>query len=94
MGNGKGKPRLSTRSGNGYGGPPHAQIESCCDRHVTGLHRAEYAENIANAVHVFDHFHVIKLFNDKLSDFRRHLFHQLKRFRGKSCSSGIRWLPS
>ena len=34
-------------------------------------------ENIKRAVHVFDHFHVIKLYNDKLSAFRRQLFHEL-----------------
>src|SRR5207302_5351151 len=33
-------------------------------------------ENLPKAVHVFDHFHVIKLFNEKLSDFRRQLYHQ------------------
>lgn len=31
-------------------------------------------ENLKTAVIVFDHFHVIKLFNEKLSDFRRQLF--------------------
>lgn len=30
-------------------------------------------EHLPRAVHVFDHFHVIKLFNEKLSDFRREL---------------------
>src|SRR4029077_10300111 len=34
-------------------------------------------ENLSQAVHVFDHFHVIKLFNDKLSAFRRELYAQL-----------------
>src|SRR5260370_20455083 len=34
-------------------------------------------DNLPNAVHVFDHFHVIKLFNDKLSALRRALYHQL-----------------
>lgn len=31
-------------------------------------------ENLKEAVIVFDHFHVIKLFNEKISDFRRQLF--------------------
>ncbi len=30
-------------------------------------------EHLGDAVHVFDHFHVIKPFNEKLSDFRREL---------------------
>ena len=33
-------------------------------------------DNLPNAAHVFDHFHVLKLFNDKLSAFRRELYHQ------------------
>ena len=33
-------------------------------------------DNIPTAVHVFDHFHVIKLFNEKLSNFRRELFRE------------------
>ena len=32
------------------------------------------SENLKEAVIVFDHFHVIKLFNEKLSDFRRKLY--------------------
>jgi transposase len=48
-------------------------------------------ENIQRAVHVFDHFHVIKLYNDKLSAFRRQLFHELTA-RGQKLLKGIRWL--
>jgi len=47
--------------------------------------------NIKRAVHVFDHFHVIKLYNDKLSAFRRQLFHELTA-RGRKLLKGIRWL--
>ena len=42
-------------------------------------------------VHVFDHFHVIKLYNDKLSAFRRQLFHELTA-QGQKLLKGIRWL--
>jgi len=48
-------------------------------------------DNIKRAVHVFDHFHVIKLYNDKLSAFRRQLFHELSA-RGQKLLKGIRWL--
>jgi transposase len=48
-------------------------------------------DNIPDAVHVFYHFHVIKLYNEKLSDFRRQLFHQLTRQEQKLIK-GIRWL--
>jgi transposase len=48
-------------------------------------------DNLPEAVHVFDHFHVIKLYNEKLSDFRRHLFHQLT-IQEQTLIKGIRWL--
>jgi transposase len=40
---------------------------------------------------VFDHFHVIKLFDEKLSDLRRLLFHQAED-EEKKVLKGIRWL--
>jgi len=40
---------------------------------------------------VFDHFHVIKPFNEKLSDLRRNLFHQAED-QEKKVLKGIRWL--
>ena len=49
-------------------------------------------ENLRRAVHVFDHFHVIKLFNDKLSAFRRDLFHQASSDRERHILKGTRWL--
>jgi transposase len=48
-------------------------------------------DNIAGAVHVFDHFHVIKLYNEKLSAFRRRLFHELTA-QGQKLLKGVRWL--
>jgi len=48
-------------------------------------------ENIKRAVHVFDHFHVVKLYNEKLSAFRRQLFHELSA-QGQKLLKGIRWL--
>jgi len=33
-------------------------------------------ENLPDAMLVFDRFHIVKLFNDKLSDFRRELFRE------------------
>jgi transposase len=49
-------------------------------------------ENLRGAVHVFDHFHVIKLFNEKLSAFRRSLFHQLATDAERKVLKGTRWL--
>jgi transposase len=40
---------------------------------------------------VFDHFHVIKLFNDKLSDLRRSLYHRATDEQ-KTVLKGSRWL--
>ncbi len=51
------------------------------------------ASNLPKAVHVFDHFHVIKLFNDKLSAFRRELYRQLdRRPDQRKLLKGTRWL--
>jgi transposase len=41
---------------------------------------------------VFDHFHVIKLFNDKLSDLRRTLYREATDVMQKSVLKGTRWL--
>src|SRR5262249_31825244 len=49
-------------------------------------------EHLPRAVHVFDHFHVIKLFNDKLSDFRRELYREATERMHKDVLKGTRWL--
>lgn len=49
-------------------------------------------DNLPKAVHVFDHFHVIKLFNDKLSAFRRELYHQVSSDQERKILKGTRWL--
>ena len=49
-------------------------------------------QHLPRAVHVFDHFHVIKLFNDKLSDFRRDLYREATEGMHKNILKGIRWL--
>ncbi len=48
--------------------------------------------NLGDAVHVFDHFHVIKLFNEKLSDFRRELHREATDKMHKEVLKGTRWL--
>jgi len=40
-------------------------------------------EHLPAATIVFDHFHVIKLFNDKLQEFRRQLFNQVQKRDGE-----------
>jgi transposase len=49
-------------------------------------------DNLPRAVHVFDHFHVIKLFNEKLSAFRRALYAQLSSEPERKLLKGTRWL--
>ena len=49
-------------------------------------------ENLKKAVIVFDHFHVIKLFNEKTSDFRRQLFNNTKDILQQRAIKGTRWL--
>jgi transposase len=49
-------------------------------------------DNLPGAVHVFDHFHVIKLFNEKLSAFRRELYHQAGTEQQRKILKGTRWL--
>lgn len=41
---------------------------------------------------VFDHFHVIKLFNEKLADLRRDLYREVKDQLQKDVLKGSRWL--
>ncbi len=48
--------------------------------------------HLPEATLVFDRFHVIKLYNDKLSDLRRDLHRQLADTLQKKVLKGIRWL--
>jgi len=50
------------------------------------------SDNLANAAIVFDRFHIVKLFNDKLSDLRRSLFHKAINSKEKNVIKGTRWL--
>jgi transposase len=49
-------------------------------------------DNLPRAVHVFDHFHVVKLFNEKLSALRRELYHQASSKGERDILKGTRWL--
>jgi transposase len=68
----------------------HAKVEAVATDMSAAYTRA-VRDNLPNAVHVFDHFHVIKLYNEKLSNFRRQLFHQLTQ-EGQKLLKGSRWL--
>lgn len=53
---------------------------------------AAVLENLPKAAIVFDRFHVIKMYNDKLSDLRRALYNEAKGPLEKQVLKGTRWL--
>jgi transposase len=48
--------------------------------------------HLPGATLVFDRFHVIKLYNDKLSDLRRAMYRELTDLAKKDVLKGVRWL--
>ena len=69
----------------------HAKIEAIATD-MSPAYIFAVRENLPKAIHVFDHFHVVKLFNDRLSDFRRELQHEAEGPLGKTVLKGTRWL--
>lgn len=49
-------------------------------------------DKLPDAAIVFDHFHIVKLYNDKLSELRRKLYHQVTTHIEKNILKGTRWL--
>jgi transposase len=49
-------------------------------------------ENLSDAVLVYDHFHIIKLYNEKLTGLRRDLYREAIEGLHKEVLKGIRWL--
>src|SRR5512135_331513 len=70
--------------------PSGAKVEAVA-MDMSAAYRGAVAARLKRAVIVFDHFHVIKLFNDKLSDLRRSLYHRAEA-DGKRVLKGARWL--
>ena len=68
----------------------HAKVEAVATD-MSAAYIQAVRENLPRVVHVFDRFHVVKLFNDKLSAFRRQLFHELTA-SGQKLLKGVRWL--
>ncbi len=68
-----------------------AQIEAVAIDMSPAYQRA-VAENLPKAAVVFDRFHVVKLFNDKLTNLRRQLYHQLPDEEQRQALKGSRWL--
>lgn len=70
--------------------PSRARIEAVA-MDMSAAYRGAVSAHLKSAVIVFDHFHVIKLFNDKLSDLRRSLYHRAEADQ-KKVLKGARWL--
>ena len=69
----------------------HAKIEAVATD-MSPAYIAAVTENLPKAALVFDRFHVIKLYNDKLSDLRRAMFRELTDMMKKKALKGVRWL--
>ncbi len=50
------------------------------------------SRNLPDAALVFDRFHLVKLFNEKLSDLRRQLYREATKGLHKNVLKGTRWL--
>lgn len=68
-----------------------AQIEAVATD-MSPAYTLAVAENLPEAVHVFDRFHVVKLFNEKLSDLRRQVQNAAETIEQKKAIKGTRWL--
>ena len=58
---------------------------------MSAAYRLSVAENLPGVSHVFDRFHIIKLFNEKLTDLRRQMCRLLD-CEGKQILKGTMWL--
>ena len=59
---------------------------------MSAAYRGAVSAHLKEAVFVFDHFHVMKLFNEKLSDLRRALHREATDVLQKKVLKGTRWL--
>jgi transposase len=71
--------------------PRKAQIEAVA-MDMSVAYRGAVSTHLPKAKIVFDHFHVIKLFNEKLSDLRRALYREATDVMHKEVLKGTRWL--
>jgi transposase len=69
----------------------HAQVEAVA-MDMSPAYILAVVTHLPEAVLVFDHFHIIKLFNEKLSDLRRDLYREATEQLHKDVLKGTRWL--
>ena len=67
--------------------PSGAKIEAVA-MDMSAAYRGAVSTHLKKAVIVFDHFHVVKLFNEKLSDLRRSLYREATDVSTRRCSRG------
>jgi transposase len=71
--------------------PSGAKVEAVA-MDMSGAYKAAVRKHLSRAVVVFDRFHVVKLFNDRLSDLRRDLYREATDVQQKTVLKGTRWL--
>ena len=71
--------------------PSRAKIEAVA-MDMSAAYRGAVSTHLKGAKIVFDHFHVIKLFNEKRSDLRRALHREATDVMHKEVLKGTRWL--
>jgi transposase len=71
--------------------PSRAVIEAVAID-MSAAYRKAVSTHLPEAVIVFDHFHVVKLFNEKLSDLRRAVYREATEVMHKEVLKGTRWL--
>jgi transposase len=71
--------------------PSGAKIEAVA-MDMSGAYQSAVRAHLPRAAIVFDHFHVVKLFNDKLSELRRALYREATDGQHKGVLKGTRWL--
>ncbi len=59
---------------------------------MSAAYRQAVATHLPKAKIIFDHFHVVQLFNEKLSDLRRALYREATEVQHKEVFKGTRWL--
>jgi transposase len=69
----------------------HARIQAVATD-MAGGYIAAVRQFLPEAVHVFDHFHVIKLYNEKLTELRRELYREATDKLHRQVLKGTRWL--
>ena len=69
----------------------HARIEAVA-MDLSAAYQLAVRKHLPKAVIVFDHFHLLKLYNDQLSDLRRQMQREATDLLHKKVLKGTRWL--